>query len=45
MPTFRVYGSTIVVDNTEGRRNILTSTAAPTITQGRDGDVWLQYTA
>jgi hypothetical protein len=43
--SFRVYGSTILVDNTSGQRNIITSTAAPIITQGRDGDVWLQYTA
>jgi hypothetical protein len=45
MATFRVYGSTILVDNTSGQRNILTSTSAPTSLQGRDGDVWLQYTA
>ena len=45
MATFRVYGATILVDNTSGQRNILISTSAPTTLQGRDGDVWLQYTA
>lgn len=45
MATFRVYGATILVDNTSGQRNILIGTGTPTITQGRDGDVWLQYTA
>lgn len=43
--SIKVYGATILVDNTSGQRNILISTGTPTITQGRDGDVWLQYTA
>lgn len=45
MATFRVYGATILTENTYGQRNILISTSAPTISNGRDGDVWLQYTA
>jgi len=45
MATFKVYGATILSDNTLGQRNILISTSAPSSTDGRDGDVWLQYTA
>lgn len=41
----RVWGPTIITDNTEGRRNIFTSTSAPSNSTGRDGDIWLTYTA
>ena len=40
-----VYGPTILANNALGQRNILISTAAPLVTDGRDGDVWLRYTA
>ena len=43
--SIRVYGPTIVTNNTSGQRNILISTSTPLSTDGRDGDVWLKYTA
>jgi hypothetical protein len=43
--SIKVYGETILETNTSGQRNILISTAAPTISQGRNGDIWIQYTA
>lgn len=43
--SIRVFGPTILPDNTDGRRNIFTSTAEPTPNNGRDGDIWIKYTA
>jgi hypothetical protein len=43
--SIKVYGETILETNTSGQRNILISTATPTISQGRNGDIWIQYTA
>ena len=41
----RVWGPTILTENTAGDRNIYTSTSAPSNSTGRDGDIWLTYTA
>jgi hypothetical protein len=41
----RVWGPTILTDNSDGSRNIFTSTSAPSNSTGRDGDIWLTYTA
>lgn len=41
----RVWGPTIFTDNTSGDRNIFASTSAPSNLNGRDGDIWLTYTA
>lgn len=43
--SIKVFGPTILVDNTEGRRNIFTSTSEPSNSNGRDGDIWIKYTA
>ncbi len=43
--SIRVYGPTILANNSDGRRNILISTSNPSSNDGRDGDVWLKYTA
>ena len=43
--SIRVYGPTILANNATGARNILISTSTPSSTDGRDGDVWLKYTA
>lgn len=42
--SIKVYGPTILVNNTSGQRNILVSTSLPLPTDGQDGDVWLKYT-
>jgi hypothetical protein len=43
--SIKVYGPTILTNNTSGQRNILISTSNPSSNDGRDGDVWLKYTA
>ncbi|CAB4128632.1 hypothetical protein UFOVP225_49 [uncultured Caudovirales phage] len=37
------YGTTILPSNDDGQRNIFVSTAAPTSTDGQNGDVWIVY--
>ena len=43
--SIKVYGPTILANNTSGQRNILISTSVPSSSDGRNGDVWLRYTA
>lgn len=43
--SIKVYGPTILANNTSGQRNILISTSVPSNSDGRNGDVWLRYTA
>lgn len=39
-----VYGPTVLPNNDDGDRNILTSTTDPVNTIGQEGDIWLKYT-
>lgn len=43
--SIKVYGPTILVDNIEGQRNIIVSVEDPSPSQGRNGDIWIKYTA
>jgi hypothetical protein len=41
----RIWGPTIRTENSSGDRNIFASTGTPSNVAGRDGDIWLTYTA
>lgn len=41
--SIRVFGPTILTDNTQGSRNIIISTGTPSSGDGRNGDVWFKY--
>ena len=38
-----VHGPTILPNNDDGDRNIYVSTAAPSATDGQNGDIWIRY--
>lgn len=44
MGAIKVYGASAVTNIDSGQRAIYASTSVPTADQGRDGDIWIQYT-